>query len=81
MQGYQNNPKATAAVIDKNGFFDTGATRRKPVLLFAHASLCFICLSAFWLLPLDRVLLRLPLGIRFRFEWGPQFASQDPESF
>ncbi|CAN0047036.1 unnamed protein product [Sphacelaria rigidula] len=24
MRGYQNNPSATAAVIDKDGFFDTG---------------------------------------------------------
>lgn len=25
MSGYQNNPEATAAVIDEDGFFDTGA--------------------------------------------------------
>lgn len=25
MSGYQNNPEATAAIIDKDGFFDTGA--------------------------------------------------------
>lgn len=25
MSGYQNNPEATAEVIDKDGFFDTGA--------------------------------------------------------
>ena len=26
MSGYQNNPEATAAVIDKDGYFDTGAS-------------------------------------------------------
>ena len=32
MLGYQNNAEATAAVIDKEGFFDTGTTvQNQPV--------------------------------------------------
>ena len=36
MSGYQNNPEATAEVIDKDGFFDTGALFLD--VFFAH---CF----------------------------------------
>lgn len=38
MSGYQNNPEATAAVIDKDGYFDTGA-------LYVHQLLCHRCCS------------------------------------
>lgn len=34
MSGYQNNPEATAAVIDKDGYFDTGALRIVVLLLY-----------------------------------------------
>lgn len=34
MSGYQNNPEATAAVIDKDGFFDTGVLFLDGVFFF-----------------------------------------------
>lgn len=34
MSGYQNNPEATAAVIDKDGYFDTGALRIVALMHF-----------------------------------------------
>lgn len=45
MSGYQNNPEATAAVIDKEGYFDTGALKFIRPESHRHCVCCCCLLS------------------------------------